>query len=160
RHLGQSLLFQEDVMGIRAMVAVFLILGGAAGCQPGPKKEPTPPPGALARCGGMGPPPGFKDILAGTDNPFFTARTRQQLKIKPDVEVKAQLDDKGNTVGLTMMARDNQVGVNCNCPAGCSSDPGQGHGCVVVYTPGGPDASCSGDCVTETSCCSGCGWMS
>ena len=114
---------------------------------------------ALARCGGMDSPAGFQNVLAGADNEFFTARTRQSLKIKPGVDVRNKVDEKGNVVGLTMIARDSRTTVDCACPAGCGSDPGQGHGCVVVYTPNGPDATCSGDCVTEGGCCLGCGFM-
>jgi hypothetical protein len=113
--------------------------------------------GTLARCGGS--PSGFENVLAGADNEFFTARTRQSLKIKTGVDVRSKVDEKGNVVGLTMIARDSTTTINCSCPAGCGSDPGQGHGCVVVYTPNGPDATCSGDCVTEGGCCFGCGFM-
>jgi len=138
---------------------LVLILVLAGGCS-APANQGSPPPGkGLARCGGSDSPAGFDAVLAGTDNQFFTARNRQSLRIKPDVEVKPKVDEKGNVLGLTMVARDNSVNISCACPAGCSSDPGPGHGCVIQYPPGGQDASCSGDCVTENSCCSGCGFM-
>ena len=121
---------------------------------------------ALARCGGMDSPAGLQNVVAGADNQFFTARTRQSLKIKPGVDVRSKVDEKGNVVGLTMIARDssttiardNSTTINCACPAGCSVGPGQ-PGCVIVFTPNGPDATCSGDCVTEGGCCFGCGFM-
>ena len=107
----------------------------------------------------MDSPAGFQNVLAGADTPFFTARTRQSLRIKPGVEVKSKVDKEGNVLALTMMARDNSVDISCACPAGCSSDPGPGHGCVIQFPPGGSDASCSGDCVTQGGCCFGCGFM-
>ena len=110
----------------------------------------------LAQCGGQDSPLGFVNVAAGTDNQFFMARTRQSLKIKPDVEVKSRVDEKGNVTGLTIIARDNSVNINCGCPAGCKSDKGSS-GCAISYSP--TEATCTGDCVTETSCCFGCGFM-
>ena len=110
---------------------------------------------ALAQCGGLDSPVGFENIAAGAYNEFFTARTRQSLKIKADVQVKNRVDEKGHVTGLTMIARDNSVNINCGCPGGCKSD--HGNGCAIDYSP--TDAHCSGDCVTETSCCFGCGFM-
>jgi hypothetical protein len=144
-------------MLVRPWVWVFVVVAAAA-CGTPAKQGSAPPGKAVARCGSDGP-AGFDIVLAGTDNQFFTARNRQSLRIKPDVEVKTKVDEKGNVRGLTMVARDNSVNVSCDCPAGCSSDPGPGHGCVVQYPPGGQDASCTGDCVAENTCCSGCGFM-
>jgi len=112
-------------------IALVILAGG---CRQPPKPAP-PPEQAVARCGGTDSPAGFEYVVAGTDNRFFTARTRQTIRIKPDVEV------------------------SCACPAGCKSDPGPVHGCVIQFPPGGPDASCSGDCVTDNGCCFGCGFM-
>jgi hypothetical protein len=137
-----------------AFVLLFVL---ASGCQPASNQAGGAGKG-LARCGGSGP-PGFDSILAGTETQFFTATTRQSLKIKPDVEVKSKMDENGKILSLTMIARDNSVVVSCDCPGGCSSDPGPGHGCVIQYPPGGGDASCSGDCVSGDSCCAGCGFM-
>ena len=134
---------------------VFMVVL-ALGChRPGRQGQGT----ALARCGGMDSPSGLQNVPAGADNEFFTARTRQSLKIKPGVDVRSRMDEKGNVVGLTMIARDSSTNISCACPAGCGSDPGQGHGCVIVFTPNGGDATCSGDCVTEGCCCFGCGFM-
>jgi len=130
-----------------------------SGCGTPAKQDGAPPGKAVARCGGSDGPAGFDIVLAGTDNAFFTARNRQSLRIKPDVEVKTKVDEKGNVLGLTMVARDNSVTINCDCPGGCRNDPGPGHGCVIQYPPGGQDASCTGDCVAENTCCSGCGFM-
>jgi hypothetical protein len=136
---------------------IFLVIL-AGGCQQPPRPAP-PPDQAAARCGGMDSPGGFQYVVAGTDNQFFTARTRQTIRIKPNLEVKAKTDEKGNVLSITM-ARDNKdVNVSCACPAGCKSDPGPGHGCVIEFPPGGSEASCSGDCVTDTGCCFGCGFM-
>jgi hypothetical protein len=139
--------------------SLVLLVALAGGCHP-PRSEEQPQGKGLARCGGMDSPLGFQNVLAGTDNPFFTARTRQSLHIKPGVEVKSKVDEKGDVLALTMMARDGRVDVSCACPAGCGSDPGPGHGCVIQYPPGGSEASCSGDCVTRDGCCFGCGFMS
>jgi hypothetical protein len=150
-------------MRVRDWGFVFLV-ALAGGCQPPSNQEPPrsqelPSGKGLARCGGMDSPAGFQNVLAGTDNQFFTARTRQSLRIKRGVEVKSKVDKEGNVLALTMMARNNSVDVSCACPAGCSSDPGPGHGCVIQFPPGGSDASCSGDCVTQGGCCFGCGFM-
>jgi len=139
---------------------LVVLVALAGGCQP-PGGREQPSGGALARCGGTDSPAGFQNVLAGTDNQFFTARTRQALWIKPGVEVESKVDGKGNVLALTMMARDNSsVDVSCACPAGCGSDPGQRHGCVIQFPPGGSEASCSGDCVSQDGCCFGCGFMS
>jgi hypothetical protein len=109
----------------------------------------------LAACGGQDSPVGFVNIAAGTENEFFTARTRQALKIKPNVQVKSRVDEKGNVTGLTIVARDNSVNINCGCPGGCKSD--NSNPCAISYSP--TEATCIGDCKTETSCCLGCGFM-
>jgi hypothetical protein len=143
---------------------LVLLVSVAGGCQSPRSQEPPPgpppsPATGLARCGGMGSPAGFENVLAGADTPFYTARTRQSLQIKPGVEVRSKVDKEGRVLALTMMARNNSVDISCACPGGCSSDPGPGHGCVIQYPPGGSDASCSGDCVTQGGCCFGCGFM-
>ena len=132
---------------MRARLLCLLLVVLAGGC------DRSPAPTAL-RCGEAR--PGFNWVVAGTDNAFFTAITRQSIKIKPGVEVKSVSDETGRPTGLTMARDNDDIAVNCGCPAGCST-PGP-LGCEIVYTPGGPDASCSGDCQTENSCCSGCGW--
>jgi hypothetical protein len=112
----------------------------------------------LARCGGSDPVSGFHNVAVGADTDFYTARSRQVLKIKPAVEVTTNTDAKGYVTGLTMVARDNKVNINCACPAGCKG--GTPPGCFIDFDPGpGGDATCSGDCVTENSCCFGCGWQ-
>ena len=130
-------------MGVRKWSLLFV--AALAACQPRAQEpprsqEPTQPPKAVARCGGTDSPAGFQSVLAGTDTVFYTARTRQSLHVKPGVEVKSQLDKEGNVQALTFLARDGSTTVNCACPGGCGSDPGQGHGCVVQYPPGGQDA--------------------
>jgi hypothetical protein len=132
-------------MRSRLWCLLFVLL--AVGC------DRSPAPTAL-RCGEA--PSGFNWVVAGTDNRFFTAMSRQSIKIKPGVEVKVVSDATGRPTGLTM-ARDNDgIGANCSCPGGCKT-PGP-VGCVIVYEPGGPNATCSGDCQTENACCAGCGW--
>lgn len=150
-------------MRVRHGCLVFLV-ALAGGCQPPQSQEPPStrepsPASGLARCGGMDSPAGFQNVIAGTDSAFYTARTRQSLRVKPGVEIKSKVDGKGDVRGLTLIARDNSVEVSCACPAGCSSDPGPGHGCVIQFPPGGSDATCTGDCVTQGGCCFGCGFM-
>jgi hypothetical protein len=140
---------------------VVLLASILAACEPRSQEPPAPtdsPGTTLARCGGSAP-AGFESILAGADTAFYTARSRQTLQPKPGVEVKPETDEKGAVTGLRLMARDNDVLVACGCPGGCSPDPGQGHGCVVQFPPGGGDASCTGDCVSDNTCCAGCGFM-
>lgn len=145
-----------------ALIAA-VCLGG--GCRPdtrtdsSPKPEtPTPSPQTAARCGGSDPAAGFHWVVAGTDNVFYAAATRQHVRFKTDTKVETKTDAKGNVTGLTVVYRDNKTNIDCGCPAGCKNDP-PGRGCVIQYVPGGGDASCTGDCVAENSCCTGCGFM-
>jgi hypothetical protein len=142
------------------LIAVACLLGGCSpgGNDPGPKPE-SPRGSAAARCGGSDPAPGLHWVVAGSDTVFYTATTRQHVRFKPDTEVKTRTDPKGgNVTGLTVVFRDNNTNIDCGCPAGCKNDP-PGQGCVIQYVPGGGDASCTGDCATENSCCTGCGFM-
>lgn len=132
-------------MRSRLWCVLFILL--AVGC------ERSPPPTAL-RCGEA--PSGSGWVVAGTDNRFFTAASRQSIKIKPGVDVKVVSDATGKPTGLTMARDNDSIGANCSCPGGCKT-PGP-IGCVIEYEPGGPNATCSGDCESENACCFGCGW--
>ena len=46
--------------------------------DPGPKQE-SPPGQTAARCGGSDPASGLHWVVAGTDNVFYTASTRQHV---------------------------------------------------------------------------------
>ena len=110
---------------------------------------------ALSRCGGGQPGSPGGPIVAGTDNPFITAISRQFIKIKPDVEIKTDVGADGKGHKLTLISRDNYVVLSCRCPAGCSES---GDGCFYWIEEGSRNALCLGDCATATSCCFGCGW--
>jgi hypothetical protein len=94
-------------------------------------------------------------VLAGTDNEFFTAPSRQMIKPKPGVTVGSKVgpDGKPNTLTLTIGQRTQQF--PCSCPGGCST-PDPFFGCILVETP--DVAYCTGDCQTDTGCCIGCGF--
>jgi hypothetical protein len=145
-----------------ALIALACLVGGCrpeARTDPGQRSEtPTPTAQAAARCGGSDPVSGLHWVVAGTETVFYTATTRQVVRFKPDTKVETKTDAKGTVTGLTVVYRDNKTNIDCGCPAGCKNDP-PGRGCVVQYVPGGPDASCTGDCVAENSCCTGCGFM-
>ena len=128
-------------------LAVFFV---AAGCDRSPR------PTTAQRCGEPGR-PGFDAVVAGTDSGFFTALSRQSIKIGAGVDVKTVSDATGRPTGLTMARDNNGISVQCECPGGCRT-PGP-VGCVIQYDPGGTHATCSGDCQSESTCCAGCGWM-
>ncbi len=111
---------------------------------------------ALSRCGGGGQPgsPGGP-IVAGTDNPFFAATSRQFIKIKPGVDIKSDVGSDGKGHKLTLISRDSSLVVSCRCPSGCGES---GDGCFYWIEEGSRNALCLGDCATDTSCCFGCGW--
>lgn len=140
--------------GIRALfLTVFLtvLVVWPAGCGPTGAPAVTQSREDVARfCGGVS--PGFKGVVAGTDNEFFTATSRQVITLKPDVKIEAV---KGRT--MTVVAKQKQgTTITCACPAGCSNPVD----CVISQVPSGPGPiSCSGDCTTSTSCCFGCGWV-
>jgi hypothetical protein len=143
-----------------ALIAMACLAGGCgpeARNDPSPKPTPTPTVQAL-RCGGSDPVSGLHWVVAGADTVFYTATNRQHLRFKPDTKVETKTDPKGGITGLTVVYRDNNTNIDCGCPAGCKNDP-PGRGCVIQYVPGGGDASCTGDCVAENSCCTGCGFM-
>jgi len=129
-------------------LAFLLVLVG--GCQ-STGKPALSKQEALARCGGIT----QGAIVAGTDNEFFTATSRQSIKIKPSVEIKSVADRDGKPHTLTLVSRDNSLTLNCRCPAGCGES---GDGCVYIVVEGSRDAFCVGDCETDTGCCFGCGW--
>jgi len=107
----------------------------------------------MAKCGAI--PPGLSGaVVAGTDNEFFTATSRQSIKIKQGVQTasKAGPDGKPHTLILTSKARSQAF--PCSCPGGCDR-PGP-YGCILVQTP--DVAYCEGDCEMETGCCLGCGF--
>ncbi len=132
-------------LGLAFMV---LLAGGCqlSGQQPLSKQE------ALSRCGGVSTPGA---IVAGTDNQFFTASSRQTLKIKPGVDIKTGAGPDGKVHTLTLISRDNSINLDCRCPSGCSES---GDGCVPIVVIGSRDAICAGDCETAGGCCFGCGW--
>jgi hypothetical protein len=113
---------------------------------------------SLARCGGVI--TGFDAVVAGTENQFFTAVSRQVINIKPGIEVvPADYKQQGSVFKLTTIAKDNDISLTCACPAGCKpTEPGH-VSCTMSHAPGGKTATCSGDCGTATSCCVGCGWV-
>jgi hypothetical protein len=143
------------ILGL-AIVAVL-----SCACQPaGNPSQSTQQ--AAPRCVG-GAPSGFDAVVAGTDNQFFTATSRQGIKIKPGVEVKTELGPDGKAASLTLSRDNNQSSISCQCPAGCSRDDGSvlEIGCIQVVEEGpGGRAHCEGDCFKGESCCTGCGWVS
>jgi hypothetical protein len=150
-------------MRLNELISITVVCLLAA-CRPETKTDPRPKPESprgqtAARCGGSDPASGLHWVVAGTDNVFYTASTRQHVRFKKDTEVKTRTGYKeGPVTGLTVIFRDNNTNIDCGCPAGCKNDP-PGQGCVIQFVPGGGDASCTGDCVAENSCCTGCGFM-
>jgi hypothetical protein len=141
-------------------IAVVLVL--AVGCQSVGQAPQLTKQEALSRCGGIS--PGSGAIVAGTDNEYFTASSRQSIKIKPGIEIKtaagadsmATADQAGKGHALTLIGRDNaSVNLDCRCPAGCGES---GDGCAYIVVIGSRDAFCVGDCENPTGCCFGCGW--
>jgi hypothetical protein len=138
-------------MTILTFALVLLVIGGcqSMGNQPLSKQD------ALSRCGGGLPGSPGGPIVAGTDNEFFTATSRQIIKIKPGIDIKGDAGQDGKGHKLTLKSRDNSVNVDCRCPSGCAET---GDGCIYLIVEGSRNAICVGDCATETSCCFGCGW--
>lgn len=139
-------------------LASILMLAG--GCQSTGTPSPgTPPPSSsqdtLLRCVGGGP-GGRAPVVAGTENGFFTAMSRQSIELKPGIEIKSVLGADGKPHTLTLIGRDNSMDMTCGCPGGCA-ETGES-GCVPVVVIGSPVAYCVGDCAKEGACCAGCGW--
>ncbi len=134
-------------------LALVLILAG--GCQ----STGTPPASSLRetmlRCvgGGAG---GRAPVVAGTENEFFAARSRQVITLKPGIESKGVESTDGKLRSLTLMSRDNSLTMTCGCPGGCAE--GGEYGCIYVVVVGSREAFCSGDCEKVGACCAGCGW--
>jgi hypothetical protein len=145
-----------ETRGIRALFLIVFLTGlvvWTAGCAP-TGTPTTQSREELARfCGGGGVSPGTRAVIAGVENPFFSATSRQVVTPKPDVKIG---EVKGRTI--TLIARDNNTTITCGCPAGCTNPVG----CVIAQSPPGPPGgpiTCSGDCTTTSSCCFGCGWV-
>ena len=146
------------LMRSRALeLASILMLAG--GCQSTGTPPPgTPPPSSsqdtLLRCVGGGP-GGRAPVVAGTENGFFTATSRQSIELKPGIEIETVLGADGKPHTLTLIGRDNSMDMTCGCPGGCAET---GEVAASRSWSSAARSHCVGDCAKEGACCAGCGW--
>jgi hypothetical protein len=145
-------------MRVLGLSFLLILTVGCRSSTDNPKPSSSPQQVA-SRCGGV--PPGFEGVFEGTDNKFLAATSRQAIRVKPGVEIKPVVGPDKKVHTLTLSRENENQEISCTCPAGCSA-PGRIGCSVVIMPPGGPDATCGGDCETEsrTGCCFGCGFVS
>jgi hypothetical protein len=136
------------------LLAILLLFGCSSREASAPPPAQEPPAQAAARCGGSGgfDVSGLTAVLADAESPHYTAVARQAVKIKPGVEVKPKLDEKGATVVVTLALNNSSADLTCRCPDGC------GGSCSLILDASDPDfVECVGDCRDGDVCCFGCG---